>query len=108
MQRQAEIGELNIKISGCINACGHHHVGHIGILGVDRKGTENYQLLLGGSGAEDASLGKITGPGFDEDGIVNAVGRMIDKYRAIRTDGERFLDTYRRVGFEPFKEAIYG
>jgi len=105
---QNDLGELKIKISGCINACGHHHVGHIGILGVDRKGTENYQLLLGGSGAEDASLGKITGPGFDEDGIVDAVGRTIDKYRAIRADGERFLDTYRRVGFEPFKEAIYG
>jgi sulfite reductase (NADPH) hemoprotein beta-component len=105
---QRDLGELKIKISGCINACGHHHVGHIGILGVDRKGTENYQLLLGGSGAEDASLGKITGPGFDEDGIVDAVERTIGKYRAIREDGERFLDTYRRVGFQPFKEAIYG
>lgn len=105
---QDDLGELKIKISGCINACGHHHAGHIGILGVDRKGTENYQLLLGGSGAEDASLGKITGPGFDEDGIVDAVERAIGKYRAIRVDGERFLDTYRRVGFEPFKEAIYG
>src|SRR3546814_19273384 len=70
--RQLDLGELKLKISGCINACGHHHAGHIGILGVDRKGTENYQLLLGGSGAEDASLGKITGPGLDEDGIVNA------------------------------------
>ena len=106
--RQRELGELKLKISGCINACGHHHAGHIGILGVDRKGTENYQLLLGGSGAEDASLGKITGPGFDEDGIVDAVERVTDKYLAVRTDGERFLDTYRRVGFEPFKEAIYG
>jgi len=106
--RQRELGELKLKISGCINACGHHHAGHIGILGVDRKGTENYQLLLGGSGAEDASLGKITGPGFNEDGIVDAVERVTDKYLAVRADGERFLDTYRRVGFEPFKEAIYG
>ncbi|MBS0479428.1 MAG: nitrite/sulfite reductase [Proteobacteria bacterium] len=106
--RQRELGELKLKISGCINACGHHHAGHIGILGVDRKGTENYQLLLGGSGAEDACLGKITGPGFNEDGIVDAVERVTDKYLALREGGERFLDTYRRVGFDPFKEAIYG
>ena len=106
--RQRELGELKLKISGCINACGHHHAGHIGILGVDRKGTENYQLSLGGSGAEDVSLAKITGPGFDEDGIVDAVERVTDRYLLVREDGERFLDTYRRVGFEPFKEAIYG
>ena len=107
-ERQRDLGELKLKISGCINACGHHHAGHIGILGVDRKGTENYQLLLGGSGAEDASLGRITGPGFDEDGIVDAVERTVEKYREVRQEGERFLDTYRRVGIEPFKEAIYG
>ncbi|MFA5965749.1 MAG: nitrite/sulfite reductase [Sphingomonas sp.] len=107
-ERQRDLGELKLKISGCINACGHHHAGHIGILGVDRKGTENYQLLLGGSGAEDVSLGKITGPGFDEDGIVDAIERVTDKYLATREQGERFLDTYRRIGFEPFKEAIYG
>ena len=106
--RQKELGELKLKISGCINACGHHHAGHIGILGVDRKGTENYQLSLGGSGAEDVSLGTITGPGFDEDGIVDAVERVTDKYLAERTDGERFVDTYRRIGMAPFKEAIYG
>ena len=106
--RQHDLGELKLKISGCINACGHHHAGHIGILGVDKKGTENYQLLLGGSGAEDVSLGKITGPGFSEDGIVDAVERVTDRYLTERTDGERFLDTYRRVGMEPFKEAIYG
>ncbi|MGQ3100601.1 MAG: nitrite/sulfite reductase [Sphingopyxis solisilvae] len=106
--RQKELGELKLKISGCINACGHHHAGHIGILGVDRKGTENYQLLLGGSGAEDVSLGTITGPGFDEDGIVDAIERVTDKYLSERTDGERFVDTYRRVGMAPFKEAIYG
>ncbi|MDB5675109.1 MAG: sulfite reductase [Sphingomonas bacterium] len=107
-ERQRDLGELKLKISGCINACGHHHAGHIGILGVDKKGPENYQLLLGGSGAEDVSLGKITGPGFDEDGIVDAIERVTDKYLATREQGERFLDTYRRVGFEPFKEAIYG
>ncbi|ALH80093.1 nitrite/sulfite reductase [Sphingopyxis macrogoltabida] len=106
--RQKELGELKLKISGCINACGHHHAGHIGILGVDRKGTENYQLLLGGSGAEDVSLGTITGPGFNEDGIVDAIERVTDKYLAERTDGERFVDTFRRVGMAPFKEAIYG
>ena len=99
---------MKLKISGCINACGHHHAGHIGILGVDKKGTENYQLLLGGSGAEDVSLAKITGPGFDEDGIVDAVERVTDKYLVVREEGERFLDTYRRVGMAPFKEAIYG
>lgn len=106
--RQRELGELKLKISGCINACGHHHAGHIGILGVDKKGTENYQLSLGGSGAEDVSLAKITGPGFSEDGVVDAIERVTDRYLAVREPGERFLDTYRRIGFEPFKEAIYG
>ena len=106
--RQRDLGELKLKISGCINACGHHHAGHIGILGVDRKGVENYQLLLGGSGAEDVSLAKITGPGFSEDGIVDAVEKATDVYLRERTDGERFVDTYRRVGMQPFKEAIYG
>ncbi len=108
MERQRDIGELKIKISGCINACGHHHAGHIGILGVDRKGEENYQLSLGGSGAEDASIGTILGPGFDGKGIVDAVEKVVDRYRLERKDGERFLDTYRRVGAAPFKEAVYG
>jgi len=102
-----DIGELKLKISGCINACGHHHAGHIGILGVDRKGTENYQLLLGGSEGADCSLGTITGPGFGEDGIVDAVEKATDVYLARRESGERFLDTYRRIGMQPFKEAIY-
>lgn len=106
--RTAELGELKLKISGCINACGHHHAGHIGILGVDKKGVENYQLLLGGSEAQDTSLAKITGPGFSEDGIVDAVEKATDVYLAQRNEGERFLDTYRRIGMEPFKEAIYG
>ncbi len=102
------LGELKLKISGCINACGHHHAGHIGILGVDRKGVENYQLLLGGSEAEDVSLAKITGPGFDENGIVDAVETVTTVYENERQDGERFVDTYRRIGMNPFKEALYG
>lgn len=106
--RTEVVGELKLKISGCINACGHHHAGHIGILGVDKKGVENYQLSLGGSEAEDVSLAKITGPGFDEDGVIAAVEKVTDVYLAQRSDGERFLDTYRRIGMEPFKEALYG
>jgi len=102
------LGELKLKISGCINACGHHHAGHMGILGVDKKGVENYQLSIGGSEAEDTSLGKITGPGFSEEGIVDAVENAADVYLAQRQDGERFLDTYRRIGMKPFKEALYG
>jgi sulfite reductase (NADPH) hemoprotein beta-component len=105
--RAAEIGELKLKISGCINACGHHHAGHIGVLGVDRKGVENYQLLLGGSEGADTSLGTITGPGFDEDGIVDAIDTATKVYLANKQGDERFLDTYRRLGMAPFKEAIY-
>ena len=108
MDRQRDLGELKLKISGCINACGHHHAGHIGILGVDRKGVENYQLTFGGSGAEDVSIGKIIGPGFDEDGIVDAVEKATEVYKALRQGNERFIDTYRRVGMNPFKEVIYG
>jgi sulfite reductase (NADPH) hemoprotein beta-component len=108
MDRQRDLGELKLKISGCINACGHHHAGHIGILGVDKKGVENYQLTFGGSGAEDVSIGKIIGPGFDEDGVVDAVEKATEVYKNLRQGDERFIDTYRRVGLEPFKEAIYG
>ncbi|WP_176595281.1 MULTISPECIES: nitrite/sulfite reductase [Sphingobium] len=107
-ERQKDLGELKVKISGCINACGHHHAGHIGVLGVDRKGVENFQLSLGGSGAEDAAVGQITGPGFSEDGVVDAIEKVTDLYLAEREEGERFLDTYRRLGMKPFKEAIYG
>ncbi|HRX39249.1 MAG TPA: nitrite/sulfite reductase [Parvularculaceae bacterium] len=102
-----DIGELKIKISGCINACGHHHVGHIGILGVDKKGEEFYQITLGGSGAEDASIGEIAGRGLSSDEVIDAVERLVDYYRANRQDGERFLDAYRRLGLDRFKEAIY-
>jgi sulfite reductase (NADPH) hemoprotein beta-component len=101
------IGELKIKISGCINACGHHHVGHIGILGVDKKGEEFYQLTLGGSGAEDASLGTILGPALPYDRVADAVEQIVDVYLRERNGEERFLDTFRRTGVAPFKEAVY-
>ena len=107
LERQHDIGELKIKMSGCINACGHHHAGHIGILGVDKKGVEFYQLQLGGSGAEDAAIGDIMGPGFSEHEITGAVERVVDEYLKLRSPGERFLDTYRRVGMEPFKKVAY-
>ncbi len=107
LDRQHDIGELKIKISGCINACGHHHAGHIGILGVDKKGVEFYQLILGGSGAEDASIGEIMGPGFGEHEIADAVERVVNVYLRERKPGERFLDTYRRMGMTPFKDAAY-
>jgi sulfite reductase (NADPH) hemoprotein beta-component len=107
LDRAEQVGELKIKISGCINACGHHHVAHIGILGVDKKGEEFYQLSLGGSGAEDASIGKILGPALPADKVATAVDQLVGAYLAVRSDGERFLDTYRRVGLEPFKEAVY-
>jgi len=102
-----KIGELKIKISGCINACGHHHVGHIGILGVDKKGEEFYQLTLGGSAAEDAEVGKILGPALPADKVTEAVDQLVAVYLRERKDGERFLDTYRRTGLVPFKEAVY-
>ena len=102
-----DIGELKIKISGCINACGHHHVGHIGILGVDKKGEEFYQLSLGGSGAEDAKLGDILGPAVAAPKVTEAIDALIGAYRSERLPGERFLDTYRRVGAAPFKAAVY-
>ena len=107
LQRQHDIGELKIKISGCINACGHHHAGHIGVLGVDKKGVEYYQLQLGGSGAEDASIGEILGPAFGAHEIVDAVEGVVDVYLERRETNERFLDTVRRVGLDPFKERAY-
>ena len=105
--RAEAIGELKIKISGCINACGHHHVGHIGILGVDKKGEEFYQLTLGGSGAEDAAVGKMLGPALPYDKVASAIDTLVEVYLRERREGERFLDTYRRTGVEPFKEAVY-
>jgi len=107
LARAHDIGELKIKISGCINACGHHHVGHIGILGVDKNGEEFYQVTLGGSEELSASLGAIVGPALSADRIVDGVANLVDTYLALRQDGERFLDTYRRVGIAPFKERLY-
>ncbi len=107
LQRQNDIGELRIKISGCINACGHHHVGHIGILGVDKKGTEFYQITLGGAPDENAAIGDITGPAFTADKIVDAVENIVDTYLELRHSDERFIDTYRRLGMPPFKERLY-
>ena len=107
LDRQYDIGELNIKISGCINACGHHHVGHIGILGVDKKGTEFYQISLGGAADENAAIGQITGRAFTEEDIVDAIETVVTTYTDLRADGERFIDTYNRVGMAPFKERLY-
>jgi len=105
--RAEKIGELKIKISGCINACGHHHVAHVGILGVDKKGEEFYQLTLGGSAAEDAEVGKILGPALPANRVAGAIDELVEVYLRQRNEGERFLDTYRRVGLAPFKEAVY-
>ncbi|MGR9168420.1 nitrite/sulfite reductase [Rhizobium sp. KDH_Rht_773_N] len=107
--RQAEIGELKIKISGCINACGHHHVGHIGLLGVEKKGAELYQITLGGSGDEHTSIGEIIGRGFEPDKVTDAIETIVDTYLGLRQDpSETFLAAYRRVGPQPFKDALYG
>ena len=108
LKLQHNIGELRIKMSGCINACGHHHVGHIGILGLDRRGEEFYQITLGGSAGENAAIGTIIGPAFSSDTVVDAVVAIVNTYLALRTDNERFIDTYRRVGQGPFKERLYG
>ncbi|MCB9640046.1 MAG: nitrite/sulfite reductase [Myxococcales bacterium] len=102
-----DLGELKLKMSGCINACGHHHVGHIGILGIDKRGQEFYQIMLGGSAMDDASLGQWLGPAIARDEILGAVERLLEAYLVHREEGERFLETYRRLGPEPFKEKVY-
>ena len=108
LEKQKEIGELKLKISGCINACGHHHAGNIGILGLDRRGVENYQITLGGSGDETAAVGEIIGPGFGAEQIGDAVETLVATYLGLRlTDDETFLQAYRRVGAAPFKAALY-
>ena len=106
--RLARVGSLTINVSGCMNACGHHHVGNIGILGVDKRGKEFFQLTLGGSSDRNASLGDRLGPGLAQEDVPDAIEAIVDRYLELREDGERFLDTYRRVGIEPFKEAVYG
>ena len=105
--RQQAIGELGIKISGCINACGHHHVGHIGILGVDKKGEEFYQITVGGDPTLTMAIGDILGPAITADETVDAIDAMVEVYLATRNDGERFIDTLKRVGHGPFKERVY-
>jgi sulfite reductase (NADPH) hemoprotein beta-component len=104
----AGIGQVTINISGCMNACGHHHVGHIGILGVDKRGKEFFQLTLGGSSDENASLGDRLGPGLAQEEVPAAIQTIVDTYIGLRNENEKFLDAYRRVGIEPFKEAVYG
>jgi len=106
-ERQRTIGEMQIKISGCINACGHHHVGHIGILGLEKAGVEFYQVKLGGDASESAAIGKVTGPGFSQEELVDGIERMVNFYLDKREENERFLDTYRRIGIAPFKEVLY-
>jgi len=108
MKQLNDLGDLHLNISGCINACGHHHVGAIGILGVDRRGEEYYQITLGGSAFEDAAIGDIVGPAFSSEAVVDAVQTIIDAYLGNKLDDERFIDTYRRIGLAPFKEALYG
>lgn len=102
-----DIGELDLNISGCMNACGHHHVGNLGVLGVDKKGEEFYQISIGGASGHDASIGRILGPSFAEEEVADTLEKVIDVYLQNRTDDERFIDTYRRLGITPFKEAAY-
>lgn len=103
-----DLGEIDLNISGCMNACGHHHIGHIGVLGVDKKGEEFYQISLGGSSGDDASIGKILGPSFARDAMPDTIAKILDFYVAKRIDGETFLEAYRRIGHDTFKEAVYG
>lgn len=102
-----DLGRIDLNISGCMNACGHHHIGHIGILGVDKKGQEFYQVSLGGNQGKDASLGKILGPSFAQDDMPDVIAAVIDTYIANRSEDESFLETYRRIGLVPFKERVY-
>ncbi|HLT14523.1 MAG TPA: nitrite/sulfite reductase [Marinobacter sp.] len=102
-----DLGPIDLNISGCMNACGHHHVGHIGVLGVDKKGAEFYQVSLGGSSQHDANIGKILGPSFAQEDMPEVIAKIIDVFVETRTEEETFLDTYRRVGLDPFKERVY-
>ena len=108
VDRLVAIGDFTVNISGCMNACGHHHVGNVGILGVDKHGTEFFQLTLGGSSDEGASLGDRLGRALPQEEVPAAIEAIVDTYMDIREDDERFLDTYRRIGMVPFKEAVYG
>jgi sulfite reductase (NADPH) hemoprotein beta-component len=104
-----DIGELDLNISGCMNSCGHHHIGHIGILGVDKQGAEFYQISIGGNQGNDASLGKVLGPSVSQEDVPDVVEKLIEVYLANRdSEAERFIDVVRRIGLEPFKENVYG
>jgi sulfite reductase (NADPH) hemoprotein beta-component len=103
-----DIGEIKVKMSGCMNACGHHHVGHIGILGVDKKGEEWYQITIGGSAEEDAALGKIIGPSVAKENVAETIATLLTTYVDLREEQETFLQSVRRLGVAPFKEAVYG
>ena len=106
--KQKKIGNLKIKISGCINACGHHHVGNIGILGLDRKGEEFYQISLGGSAKEDAEIGKIVGPSFSEKDLISAIEKILKTYEKNKLkNSEDFISVFKRIGIETFKEELY-
>ncbi|MDP3518572.1 MAG: nitrite/sulfite reductase [Pseudohongiella sp.] len=107
-QHLREIGQLSLNISGCMNACGHHHVGNIGILGVDKKGEEYFQISLGGSADHNAALGKIVGPSFSQDEVPDVIDKIVNVYQQHKAPGEKFINTYNRLGMEPFKEALYG
>jgi sulfite reductase (NADPH) hemoprotein beta-component len=102
-----DLGDIDVNISGCMNACGHHHVGHIGILGVDKKGAEFYQVSLGGSGSNDAAIGEILGPSFSQEDMPDVIEKILNVYTGKRIGDESFLDTYRRIGIDPFKECAY-
>ena len=102
-----DLGDISLNISGCINSCGHHHVGNIGVLGVDKDGEEWYQITLGGEQGNDAAIGKVIGPSFYADEIPDVITNVINTYVAQRTDDESFIDAYRRIGVTPFKEAAY-
>jgi sulfite reductase (NADPH) hemoprotein beta-component len=102
-----DLGEIEIKMSGCMNACGHHHVGHIGVLGVDKHGEEWYQISLGGSCNGFTALGEVIGPSVPKSEVAATIERIVLAYRALREEGERFIDTLRRIGLTPFKERAY-
>jgi sulfite reductase (NADPH) hemoprotein beta-component len=102
-----DLGDIEVKMSGCMNACGHHHVGHIGILGVDKHGEEWYQITLGGSVNGFTALGQVIGPSVAQADVAPTIERIVDVYRAEREDGERFIETFRRIGVKPFKEGVY-
>jgi sulfite reductase (NADPH) hemoprotein beta-component len=102
-----DLGDLDLNISGCMNACGHHHIGHIGILGVDKRGEEYYQVQLGGRSDNKAAIGKVLGPAFSRQEVTGVIKKLIDVFLKNRNEGEAFVDVYDRIGISPFKETVY-